>query len=485
MFLQMLCLMLSSKSVFAQNDTPAKDCNCLTNLNLFIKKIESNYVGYKYKIIGKESKISQFTDSLRTVAKRIGNKNCIPVLHTWANFFDDPHVSVFIVEDQKPSNLTHDFFADEQKIALNEEQVIKYLNSKNIKDIVEGIWLSQSGKTKVAIIRDKTKKYDFIGFTLKADTLYWSPGEIRMQILKRKNKYETIFYDNSRQTSTLTFELLQSKDKTLLLSFLEVEAIWKREYPKEVILQLPNTSSAVHNTDFRLTKVNEKTLLLSLPSFEREYRKKIDSLIENNLSQIKRTPNLIIDVRNNGGGSVFSYEKILPLLYTNPIIKPQFSTWATEDNITLAKSVLQDSSRMNKWDDWRRYAEEMEQHKGKLYEDTKVDTIRLAEVYKYPSKIAVLTNQGTASAAEFFLLDALQSSKVKIFGTPTAGIVTFVEYVNYNSMPCAMYNFVYPIAQNNAILKNGDGRTKIQPTEIIADSVRDWIKWTELRFAKW
>ncbi len=62
---------------------------------------------------------------------------------------------------------------------------------------------------------------------------------------------------------------------------------------------------------------------------------------------------------------------------------------------------------------------------------------------------------------------------------------TFVEFVNLNTMPCPMYKFIYPISQNDDIIRIGDGRTKIYPDEQISDKVVDWIKWTQQKFNTW
>src|SRR3990167_9070480 len=66
-------------------------------------------------------------------------------------------------------------------------------------------------------------------------------------------------------------------------------------------------------------KLSDKTVILRIPSFDGSMKKLIDSIIVSNMQTITKTENLIIDLQNNGGGSDESYEKLIPLIYTNPI----------------------------------------------------------------------------------------------------------------------------------------------------------------------
>jgi hypothetical protein len=44
-------------------------------------------------------------------------------------------------------------------------------------------------------------------------------------------------------------------------------------------------------------------------------------------------PNLVIDVRNNGGGSDVTYSELIKFLYTGPIRIVGSNIWSSEDNI--------------------------------------------------------------------------------------------------------------------------------------------------------
>ncbi|MFM7978480.1 MAG: S41 family peptidase, partial [Candidatus Fonsibacter sp.] len=65
--------------------------------------------------------------------------------------------------------------------------------------------------------------------------------------------------------------------------------------------------------------MNDNTAILRIPSFSHSEKKLIDSVIDANRNIILSTENLIIDLRYNGGGSDESFEKLLPIIYTNPI----------------------------------------------------------------------------------------------------------------------------------------------------------------------
>ncbi len=60
-------------------------------------------------------------------------------------------------------------------------------------------------------------------------------------------------------------------------------------------------------------------LYFRIPSFDPSQKKAIDSVLDANDEMLSKMPNLIIDIRGNGGGSDFSFSNIVPYLKTNPI----------------------------------------------------------------------------------------------------------------------------------------------------------------------
>lgn len=90
--------------------------------------------------------------------------------------------------------LIRSIFADAPSINWTEKQTIEYLKKKDL-DPVEGIWEIAAGNYKIAIVADSSKPSTFIGFILKADSLYWMPGQIKMHVSKIEQQYNVLFYN--------------------------------------------------------------------------------------------------------------------------------------------------------------------------------------------------------------------------------------------------------------------------------------------------
>ena len=65
-----------------------------------------------------------------------------------------------------------------------------------------------------------------------------------------------------------------------------------------------------------LEEINNATLLLRIPTFNGSQKKYIDSVLVANKQKIESKENLIIDLRNNGGGSDNSFSGLVPYIYT-------------------------------------------------------------------------------------------------------------------------------------------------------------------------
>src|SRR5262249_20741961 len=123
-----------------------------------------------------------------------------------------------------------------------------------------------------------------------------------------------------------------------------------------------------------------------------------------------------------------SFSELLPFIYTNPFVIYTTEIWASENNIAHYKKDLEDTSmdgddRM----DLQRFINDAQNHKGKFVNRFTRDTIHLDldTIYRFPEKVAILIDNKCASSAEEFLLRAVQSKKVILFGRHTLGVLDY------------------------------------------------------------
>ena len=151
------------------------------------------------------------------------------------------------------------------------------------------------------------------------------------------------------------------------------------------------------------------------------------------------TKNLIIDIRNNGGGSDDVYSNIIPFLYTSPIRKVAVEFLSTKLTSQKWLEYSQDTvfGSDNKTKKFAKERHELfEKHWGEFVNPwrDKSWTKNLQVVHKYPKNVGIIINGDVGSAAEEFLMEAKQSFKVKLFGTNTMGALDFSNVVNVKSL---------------------------------------------------
>jgi C-terminal processing protease CtpA/Prc len=233
-----------------------------------------------------------------------------------------------------------------------------------------------------------------------------------------------------------------------------------------------------------LKEINKSTLLLRIPSFKGPFKKDIDSVITANQSKIESTENLIIDIRNNGGGSDNSFAKIIPYLYTNPIRSIRTQFYSTKLNNQRMLDFYENYQKYGISEDSRDYLkksyDKLSQNLGKfvsLQEDgSMVEIKKMDKILPYPKNVGIIINSGNGSTAEEFLLAAKQSKKVKLFGTTTAGVLD-ISNMYYVTSPCNEFKLGYSLSKSFRIPDMAIDGKGIQPDYFINKTIPDyqWI----------
>ncbi|WP_167515697.1 S41 family peptidase [Pedobacter petrophilus] len=431
-----------------------------------VRQVKKNYVGFNDKVDKSNQKqFDVFTDSLQRIALTTSESKCISLCKEWLFFFKDKHMTIAFNANQPKDSILH-FFSKEEKTTWSEAKLTSHLANKKIKvDSVEGIWNNSTNTNKFGVVRDTLNQNKFIGFIIKADGTFWIPQQVKFKLIKKIGHYKfTDFL--ARDHSNYPAKVSICGDT------MDLKEIGK--FYRNVI---PNQNLDYNQFNPKFEKLDAQTSLFTIPSFAIELKKKTDSLLIKNATTLENTEHLIIDVRNNTGGAADAFEKILPYLYTNPILTESAQVLATDENIRDGYERIFNLVSGDTKENYRKKIVKLKANRNQLYLLYPADTIKYDTIKKKPSRISILMNKGSSSSSELFILQAQQSKKVKLYGTNSSGSINYLERVE-TQMPCKFFTLIYPPARLLRADKE-KANVGIKPDVEILSNVKDWIQFVK------
>lgn len=437
--------------VYSQNN-----CKCSEALGQLIIKVETEYPGFNEKTKDKLV-YNNYKENLLIKARNIQEPACIDLLRSYKEFFKDGHISIFQVEEDQ--NVQQNKKLD-NKVAISPKEFQKLI--LNTTDRMEGVW--RSGTYKVGIVKLNN---EYQGFIIEADTAYWKANEIKFRLFENG---KANYYLRDHSLSEETYELVDG----WILYFNYSKYI--KELPKPNLSESEIKSKINEIEGCYFKKVSEKTALLCLSSFEHNYVERIKKLLVDNKQAIESSENLIIDVRNNLGGTYGAYEDLFPYILTNNVRGLGMEFFVTQTLIDDIQNWYDDDAGKKKAKEW------INIFKGKMGEFVNTDTtdiyineIKLAE--HSPKQVVILVNRRTASSGEAFVLDAKQSKKVKVLGTPTYGALDYGTACFFD-FGCKNYKLMMPTWRSMRLPDYPIDNIGIQPDIYLDKSVKDWVLFT-------
>jgi Peptidase family S41 len=426
------------------------DCNCEQALKLLIQKVETDYPGFNDKTKDKLLYTS-FKENLLNKSGSTSDSDCIELLRNYKDFFRDGHISIY------PS--VQELNVQQNKVAINQEKFQRSIVKTT--DPIEGVW--RSGAYKVGIIKLNN---EYQGFIIEADTNFWKANEIKFRLLENgKAKY----YLRDHSLSEETWEIFDG----WILYFKNSKYI--KEFPKPNLSESDIKSRMEEIDGCYFKKVSEKTVLLCLSSFEHNYVERIKKLIADNKKAIESSENLIIDVRNNLGGTYDAYVDLLPYIHTNNVRGLGMEFLATQTLIDGIEGWYDDEEGKNRAKKWISiFKSKMGEFVNTDSSDYYIDNIKLA--VHSPKQVVILVNRRTASSGEAFVFDAKQSKKVKILGTPTYGALDYGS-ASFFDFGCKNYKLMMPTWRSMRLPDYPIDNIGIQPDIYLDKSVKDWVRF--------
>jgi Peptidase family S41 len=455
----------------------AQNCSCPEKLLSVENLIKNNYAGFNDKVTIKgQRQYNTFKASILKQALHALDFHCNYLIKKYLSYFKDEHISIEFNESKIKKDSIRSFFKAESKILIDEEKITQYLDfNKDKADKIEGIWTSIWDNVKLVILKDSSQNNLYLGVVLRGDNYYWTKGQVKFLFRKTiEGNYKVIKYLNG-------YHLPVSATMEVEYNIINIRpyGVLKRVYPQTVF----DHQLFKYNSRLSFRILNDSTCYLAIPSFNSYAKRNIDSVVSSNKKTILNSKNFIIDIRDNSGGAVRSYDALLPIFYTNNIVVEGASFMASEKNIKNYSKRLSDSSLST---EYRKQTEnkimKLKSNIGKLVPIFETYDIKYDSVYKYPRNIAILFNQNTASTAELFLKVARQSKKVVFFGENSSGTVDYGD-INSTQVDCMDNTLLYfPVSRVNNLEKVSIDNVGMTPDVRIPLRITNWIDFVHEYF---
>jgi hypothetical protein len=459
-----LVILAISFSSIAQNE-----CNCEKALIHLIDKVESDYPGFKekttYPLI-----YSNFKQGLKSKSQNIEEKDCLELLRTYLKYFKDGHIHLTKSnEEAEESAQTEEKDTKSSlKLDINLKKFQKHISITS--DELEGVW--KSGSYKVGIIK---KDNDYQAFIIESGNKSWKQNEVKFSLMKDGTANYFMGDHSLREDS---YELFDGA----ILSFKKTKSVFLKELPKPTLTENEIQQRLNEIEGFYFKKLNEETVLFGISSFEYTNVERIEKLIEDNIQLIESCKNLIIDVRDNSGGTDKAYEKLLPYICTNsirslgtaylvtPTLIDGLQSWL--DQTPDEEQYMSDKKMVTGW------IKLFKDHMGEFVDpdstDVYITEVELAE--HSPEQVIILANKNTASSGEAFLFRMKQSKKVKILGTPSYGALDYAS-ARYFEFGCDNYQLLLPSWRAKRLPDYPIDNIGVQPDIYLDQSVEDWVQF--------
>ncbi|HEY0751607.1 MAG TPA: S41 family peptidase [Chitinophagaceae bacterium] len=439
----------------------AQDCNCGSEYDYVVSYFEANSPAFQ-KIKSNAQAYSDYNKAeaqLRMKAKaETDHDHCIVYLDEYVSLLKDHHSGIGfnlkrkdLGSDEKISSFkTSDTYQQFRKLKIDTTEILSNYMSKEVSDI-EGIY-TDGRSIQFAVIKDATHKDRYAGVILKPNKLL-DPGHVLLEFTAKENNHYDVVYN----VGLLGFNLNR------LFKNIVIE---NGQMPAFGFSKITGSRPGLENYSFK--SLDDKTNYLQLQSFDYRLTNELDSFYTSINDAIKSKPYLVIDLRNNGGGSEGSYLKLLPYAYTKPLSIDSAVVWVSPENIKR----YEESGRPND----SVLIKRMKAAKPYSFISQAEDAIyswALDSSTVYPKKIALLYNRGTASSAEGMILYYMQSDKVTTMGEPSGG---FMGYGNVMSVPTPCGKFTIQCTTIMYAEKSKYEFTGIEPNVKLTKE-QDWVQY--------
>jgi hypothetical protein len=444
----------------------AQTCTCEKEF-LYVKSIvENGFAGFpdnvkKLTEAGYKKKVDGL---LKLTHNKFASDNCILIISQYLDLFKSYHLGYYSSFDRV--KIDTPFVNQRPLFNITDKDIARLKRSRSW----EGIYyFSRDSSIKIAVIKDPAALHDYVGVTLESKLPTWKRGMIKIEgKLINDSVMKGLYFMRNHRPEEQAWGLWDDNNR--------ISGDWLREgVPvKQEIAQVASSRKPSPAIDARSLSPN--TFYIKMSSFGRSAKRPIDSILKANEQLLSTVPNLVLDIRGNGGGGDDCWEPFIPYFYTNPIRMIGADALASETTIGIFKKRLENKDlSKEEIDYYNKKLALMEKSKGQWIVNNADEVVSAFTEKAFPKKIIIMVNNECGSSAEEFLLAARQSSKVTLVGENSIGNL---DYSNILTIPflCYPYTLQYPITRSRRLdLGQGIDNAGIAP-KIYLPKGKDWLE---------
>lgn len=480
-----LLLLPALQTIYSANAQP---CDCPTTFDWMVRTFEQNDAGFQLVVDRKSvAEYAKHTDAVRDRVQRSTDlMSCTQALDAWLRWFRKGHIGISPTEQaqkavQPTATTTHEplEIPATRTVKLSEAELVKRIQQPgNARHPLEGVWTM--GAYRVGIVRQAKDASRLDAVILASENANWKPGMVKVELQQGPDGRWTGTFYMGDHSPELVEATLQGGSGSLL----RMRGVWMRQVPAAELS--PGERMHLRAMDAErpfLEPLSDRTLYLRIPSFAFEQKRSIDSVLAVNDALLRRTENLIIDIRYGTGGSDASYGGLIPYLYSGPIRSVGVKLRATELNAAGYEGYADLLGRDT--EDGREcldIAARMRAAPGTWLEmDARPWTVDSAHrVLPFPQRVGILCNEGNGSTDEQFLLEARTSYKVKLFGRPTFGALD-VSNMRHVISPDGCFELGYTMSMSHRLPHMPVDVMGIQPDHYLDEGIPEleWVGYVQ------
>jgi hypothetical protein len=168
----------------------------------------------------------------------------------------------------------------------------------------------------------------------------------------------------------------------------------------------------------------------------------------------------------------------MELIYTDPIPREGFDAWISPRTIAAMRPYLDATDIDSTMRAEMRAAIQRYETTGKpFFHEDEARDIRYDTVYVMPRAVAVLTGRGCASSCEQFVIDAMHSKKVTVFGTEhSAGMLDYGN-ITFTTLPSGLRRLGSATTRSRRLPARPLDKTGVVPEVLIPKDEPDPIRF--------